>query len=236
MGALKTSDEETLWALVHAERAKLAADLADLDEDQWQHGTLCGEWTVEQVLAHLTAAASLNQRQWVRSMIAARFRPEVHNQRRLAEHLGATPAQTLQGFRAVITSSTAPSAHTAAYLGEVVVHAQDIRQPLGLPRPPGIDALIPVAEFFASRDFTVPSRTTMEGLQLRATDAPFAAGYGLLVTGPILALVMSIAGRTAYLDQLAGPGASMLQTRIRTSQGTAGRSGSPAGNISGRKK
>src|SRR5262249_50660315 len=115
-----------LWALVHAERAALAEDLAGLEAEQWRHGTLCGDWDVEQVVAHLTAAASLNQRQWLRSMLAARFRPDVHNQRRLAEHRGSTPAETLGRFRAVITSTTAPSHHTPAYLGEVVVHAQDI--------------------------------------------------------------------------------------------------------------
>ena len=70
-----------LWALAHAERAALAEDLAGLIPEQWQHATLCGRWDVEDVVAHLTAAASLNQRQWLRSMIGARFRPEVHNQR-----------------------------------------------------------------------------------------------------------------------------------------------------------
>jgi hypothetical protein len=92
-------------------------------------------------------------------MLGARFRPDVHNQRRLAEHYGSTPAETLDRFRAVITSTTAPSQHTPAYLGEVVVHAQDIRQPLGLARTPSIDALTPVADFFARRNFTVASRT-----------------------------------------------------------------------------
>lgn len=208
------STGEDLWALIHTERAKLAEDLDNLSGEQWQHGTLCTGWTVEQVLAHLTAAASTNQRQWMRSMISARFRPDVHNQRRVAEHLGFTPAQTLQGFRAVINSTTAPSAHTAAYLGEVLVHAQDIRQPLGLARTPAPEALDPVAEFFASRDFAVPSKTYAEGLQLRSTDSTFNAGYGFLVTGPVLALVMSMAGRAAYLDQLAGPGASTLRGRV----------------------
>ena len=108
-----------LWTLAHAERAALATDLAGLDAEQWRHDTLCGEWDVEQVVAHLTAAASLNQWQWLRSMLAARFRPDVHNQRRLAEHCGSTPAETLDRFRAVITSTTAPSSHTPAYLGEV---------------------------------------------------------------------------------------------------------------------
>ena len=54
------------------------------------------------------------------------------------------------------------------------MHAQDIRQPLGLRRSPSIDALTPVADFFARRNFTVASRTHVAGLQLRADDGPFA--------------------------------------------------------------
>ena len=84
-----------LWTLAHAERAALATDLAGLDAEVWRHDTLCGEWGVEQVVAHLTAAASLNQWRRLRSMLAARFRPDVHNQRRLAEHCGSTPDETL---------------------------------------------------------------------------------------------------------------------------------------------
>lgn len=69
------------------------------------------------------------------------------------------------------------------------MHAQDIRQPLGFPRTPSVEALTPVAEFFAGRDFTVASRTHVIGLQLRADDEPFATGTGPLVTGSTLALV-----------------------------------------------
>ncbi|PNI07163.1 hypothetical protein CXX84_17525 [Arthrobacter sp. AFG7.2] len=209
-----------LWALAHAERKALAEDLSNLSAEQWQQRTLCGQWNVEQVVAHLTAAASLNQWQWLRSILGARFRPDVHNQRRLAEHRGKTPEETLDRFRAVIRSTKAPSGHTPAYLGEVVVHAQDIRQPLGLPRAPSIEALTPVAGFFARRDFTVASRTHVAGLQVRADDGGFAAGTGPLVTGPTLALVMSMAGRESYLYQLHGPGAATLRSRL---QGTATR-------------
>jgi uncharacterized protein (TIGR03083 family) len=139
----------------------------------------------------------------------------VHNQRRLAEHCGSTPAETLDRFRAVITSTTAPSSHTPAYLGEVVVHAQDIRQPLGLARTPSVDALTPVASFFARRDFAVASRTHVAGLQLRADDGPFATGTGPLVTGSTLALVMSMAGRVPYLTELDGPGVPALRSRLQ---------------------
>jgi uncharacterized protein (TIGR03083 family) len=204
-----------LWALAHAERAALAEDLARIGADQWRHDTLCGGWDVEQVVAHLTAAASLNQWQWMRSMLGARFRPDVHNQRRLSEQTGATPAETLDRFRAVITSTTAPSLHTPAYLGEVVVHAQDIRQPLGLARAPSVDAMTPVADFFARRDFAVPSHSRVADLQLRADDGPFATGTGPLICGSTLALVMTMAGREAYLAELDGPGVPTLRSRIQ---------------------
>jgi uncharacterized protein (TIGR03083 family) len=132
----------------------------------------------------------------------------------MVEHRGDTPAETLERFRAIIGSTTAPSGHTPAYLGEVVVHAQDIRQPLGLPRIPTVDALTAVADFFARRNFTVPSRTTVAGLQLRADDGPSATGTGPLVAGTTLALVMSIAGRAPYVDQLDGPGVPTLRIRV----------------------
>ncbi len=103
------------------------------------------------------------------------------------------------------SSSIAPSAHTLAYLGEVAVHAQNIRHPLGLPHAPSIDALTPVAEFYARRNFTVAGRTHAEGLQLRADDEPFTTGTGPKVTGPTIALVMTMAGRAPYLADLRVP-------------------------------
>ena len=224
-GDTKSSRSNQLWALVHAERAALAEDLSGLKAEQWRRRTLCVQWDVEEVLAHLTAAASLNQWQWLRSMLGARFRPDVHNQRRLAEWRGETPAETLELFRTIIRSTTAPSGHTPAYLGEVVVHAQDIRRPLGLPRRPAVDALTPVAEFFARRDFTVASRTHVTGLELSANDGPFGAGSGPLVKGSTLALVMSMAGRETYLDELDGPGVSVLRSRIQGP--AAGNAGGP---------
>ena len=139
----------------------------------------------------------------------------MHNQRRLVEHRGSTPDETLDRFHAIIGSTTAPSGQTPAYLGEVVVHAQDIRQPLGMPRTPDVDALTPVADFFAGHDFALASRTAVAGLQLRADDGPFAAGSGPLVTGSTLALVMSMAGRAPYVDQLDGPGVPTLRARVQ---------------------
>ncbi len=206
---------ESLWALVHAERAALADDLAGLTAEQWAQPSLCGRWTVEEVVAHLTAAASIGRWRWLRSMAAARFDDGVHNDRRLAEHRGATPAETLERFRAIGTSTTGPTGDTGAWLGEIVVHGQDIRRPLGLERTPSIDAATEVARFFAKKDFTVASRTAIAGLRVEATDGEFATGDGPLVRGTTVALVMAMAGRQVYVDELSGPGVTTLQDRLR---------------------
>jgi uncharacterized protein (TIGR03083 family) len=203
-----------LWSLAHAERAALAEDLAELGDDQWAQRSLCGRWVVEEVVAHLTAAASIGPLRWVASMLGARFDADLHNARRLAEHRGRTPAETLERFRGTVTSTTAASGHTAAWLGEVVVHAQDIRRPLGVQRSPSIEAVTEVARFFSRRDFTVASRSAVAGLRLEATDGPFTTGEGPLVVGNTLALTMAMAGRRDYCDDLTGPGVPTLRDRL----------------------
>lgn len=203
-----------IWAATHRARRDPADDLAGLDEAQWRHPTLCGEWDVEHVVAHLTAVASVGRWAWLRSIAASGFRPAVHNDRRLREHLGSGPGETLANFRAVVDSTMAPTGDLPAYLGEVLVHAEDIRVPLGLPGRVEVDAATEVARFYAGRDFAVNSKTTAAGLRLHATDGPFEAGSGPEVAGPTLALVMVMAGRGSHLDQLTGDGVTTLAERV----------------------
>jgi uncharacterized protein (TIGR03083 family) len=203
----------SIWPLVHAERAALAEDLAALDDAQQAHPSLCERWVTEDVVAHLTAAASIGPLRWVASVLGARFDFDLHNDRRLAEYRGATPAETLERFRRIVTSTTSAPGPTAAWLGEVVVHAQDIRRPLGLVRMPSVGAVTEVARFYVRRNFAVPSRSAIEGLRVEATDGPFASGTGPLVSGTTLALTMAMAGRRTYCDDLSGPGVSILRAR-----------------------
>jgi uncharacterized protein (TIGR03083 family) len=203
----------SLWPLVHAERAALVEDLAALDDAQWAHPSLCEGWVIEDVVAHLTAAASIGPVRWFASVLGARFDFDLHNDRRLAEYRGATPAETLERFRHIVTSNTSAPGPTAASLGEVVVHGQDIRRPLGLVRMPPVGTVTEVARFYARRNFAVASRTAIEGLRVEATDGPFATGTGPLVSGTTLALTMAMAGRPAYCDDLSGSGVPILLAR-----------------------
>lgn len=209
-----TDTREALQGLIRAARADLAEDLDGLTAAQWARPSLCAAWTVEETVVHLTAAARMTPARWILSMLGAGFRADVHNRRRLDEHRGATPAETLARFRAAVPLTSAPSGHTAAWLGEVVVHGQDVRRPLGLTRTPAIEATTAVAEFFAARNFAVNSRSVAEGLRLEATDGPFTSGHGPSVRGSTEALVMVLAGRRACLDELTGDGVPTIRERI----------------------
>ena len=211
---LTTADEH--WSTIRAERVRLLGDLSTLTTDQWSDQTLCARWSVQDVVAHLTAGASLGRWAWLRSIVGARFRTDVHNERRLAAHRGPTPAQTLKGFQAVVDSRVAPTGDLWAWLGEVVVHGADIREPLGISTVPDVDAVVTVAEGFVRRDFAVSSRSTAKGLCLVATDSAFRAGDGPVVEGVTLDLVLAMAGRPAALPRLRGEGVPVLAERIAT--------------------
>jgi len=156
---------ERYWAAIRDERARLLADLEALPARAWSAPTLCGDWSVEDVVAHLTAGASTGRWAWLRSIVAARFDTDRHNARRLAEHRGPTPSDTLAGFRSVVDARVAPTGDLWAWLGEVVVHGTDIREPLGVRGAPSPEAVEAVAAGYVSRDFAVASRTVASGVR-----------------------------------------------------------------------
>ncbi|MDA3629714.1 maleylpyruvate isomerase family mycothiol-dependent enzyme [Saccharopolyspora oryzae] len=201
-----------LWSLVEAERAALAADLSELDEE-WTTPSLCDGLTVREVLAHITAGATLNPVRWLAGVIRCRFDFDAQVAMRLAEQMGADGAETLERFRRAIPSRTKPPIPVVSMLGEVIVHGEDIRRPLGIHRDHPIAAITQVAEHYASTDLVVLAKGRIGGLRLVADDGPFSTGEGKLVTGSTLALTMAMVGRTAYCDDLEGEGVAALRAR-----------------------
>jgi uncharacterized protein (TIGR03083 family) len=70
---MNTSRDGDVWAMVHAERAALVADLAGLSDEQWAAPSLCTGLSVREVVAHLTASASLGPFRWLAGVIRCRF-------------------------------------------------------------------------------------------------------------------------------------------------------------------
>jgi uncharacterized protein (TIGR03083 family) len=201
-----------LWRMIHAERAALADDLAELGDQQWETQSLCEELTVRQVLAHLTAGASLSWSRWMAGVIKCRFDFDKQVAMRLAERMGRTPAETLELFKSSV-SSTSRVIPLKALLGETIVHGEDIRHPLGVKRAYPIETTTLLAEYYRQSDFVVVAKKRVADLHLVAEDGPFTAGTGPMVTGTTLALTMAMTGRAAYCDQLQGDGVTLLRER-----------------------
>ncbi|MGO3072367.1 MAG: maleylpyruvate isomerase family mycothiol-dependent enzyme [Brevibacterium linens] len=207
-------NETEYWDLIHTERARLADLLSTLEPEQWALATLCADWTVEQVVAHLSVAANTGRWAWIRSIVRAGFDPAKHNARLLERSLGGSPEGTLAKFHSSISLTIAPTKDFPAFLGEVIVHGQDIARPLELDLIPDAEATVEVARYFASKDFAVNSKTLVKGVRLSAVDADFESGSGPQVAGRLLDLVMAMAGRPEALADLTGSGVAELRRRM----------------------
>ena len=205
--------EANPWDAIHHERAALARDLADLNDEQWQTRSLCGDWTVEQVLGHMTAAAATNPGKWFVRFARTGFRFNTLINNDIATQTAGGPAHTLVRFRAIEDSNGHPPGPVDSWLGETMVHAEDIRRPLGIAHDYPVDALTRLADFYTGSNLLIGAKKRVAGLTLRTTDADWSTGSGPEVAGPAIAIVMAMTGRTVAYDELTGGGVDTLRAR-----------------------
>lgn len=203
-----------IWAMIHAERGALAADLAGLTDEQWSTPSLCRGWSVRDVLAHMTATAKMTPFTFFARLAGSRLRFHDMSAKNVARETAGTPADTLAAFRDTLTSRRHPPGPTTTWLGETVLHAEDIRRPLGIRHDYPIPALVRLAEFYKGSNLLLHSKRRISGVRLRATDADWSTGSGPEVTGPLLSLLLGMTGRTSALDDLSGEGLQTLRSRM----------------------
>src|SRR6266704_3066987 len=97
-----------IWPTVHAERKALADDLRNLGTEDWARPSLCGNWTVRDVLAHMTSGAKLTPPAFYGKMIGSGFSFDKVQEKGVAANRGASPADTLANFESVVTSVKHP--------------------------------------------------------------------------------------------------------------------------------
>lgn len=201
-----------VWSEVAAERAELVGLLEGLSDDEWDASTLCEGWSVRHVVAHLTPS-NISVRKMLTGMIAAGFNMNRYIAKEALDHGSAAPKELLERFRADVSSrKTPPSAR--AHLGDVFMHQQDLRRPLGRPRDITVARAIFIADQMKGRGFPLPAKQRIKGVRLEATDADWSHGEGPTVRGPLEALVMTMGGRGAALDDLEGEGVETLRSRL----------------------
>ncbi len=201
-----------VWALVHAERAALVADLERLDDDQWDRPSLCDGWTVHDVAAHLVDTWRTTRVSFVAGLAWARFDFDRQNARGVERWRGATPEQTLQRLRAAATRRSTPPGPLDSRLVEEVVHGEDVRRPLGLRRGYEREAVERALRLqLRTPAFFGGAKELLRRCRVVAEDADVAVGDGPEVRGSSLSLLLAVTGRPA--PDLAGPGVSVLTQR-----------------------
>jgi uncharacterized protein (TIGR03083 family) len=200
------------WDAIAAERTSLAGDLDELTTAQWETQSLCGEWTVRQLVGHLVVVHTTSIPKFAIEMAKARGSFDRANST-LAKREGERPATELAADlrRHAGSRFKPPGFGSDASLTDILIHGRDIRIPLELPEhranEPWRYALDLLVSSKGARAFGPKGRPP---LRLVATDLEWQHGEGDEVTGEAADLALALSGRTARLDSLSGPGADAI--------------------------
>jgi uncharacterized protein (TIGR03083 family) len=205
-----------IWTTIADERGGLADDLAGLTASQWETRSLCTQWSIRELVAHMSTTASMTPPKFFLGMAQAGFNFDKFANNGVAKHLGPDATATLNQFRGLRDSTSAPPGPKISWLGEAVVHGEDVRRPLGISHTYPSDVVRQVIDFYKGSNLIVGSKKRVAGLALSATDDDWQHGTGdpaAMVEGPLLSLLLAMTGRGAACDDLNGPGVPILLSR-----------------------
>ena len=204
---------ESPWPTIHAERQTLIDDLRSLDQRTWDSASLCQGWSVRDVFGHITATARMTPSAFAAAMAKAGFRFNRMNDNNIARETAGTTQEQIAALSGLVNASTSPPGPIDAMLGEILVHSEDIRRPLGIAHDYPVAAVTRAADFFARSNLLIGGKRRVADVTLTATDTDWAHGSGPEVTGPALSLLLAVTGRTTVLDDLGGPGVDLLRAQ-----------------------
>jgi uncharacterized protein (TIGR03083 family) len=200
-----------------AERLHVADLLSGLTVEQLRQPTLCAQWSVHDVAAHLVSYLRLGRPKLYLAIAATAADFDSFN-KWLTRRIAARPTEVLvdQLRRWSTSRMSIPRSGYDPVLADIVLHDLDIRRPLGLSRAPHEDRLRVTFNHLTRRPspgFAMHDR--LRGLRFVATDTGWTSGDGPLVSGPAEDVLLAIAGRTAALDTVEGDGVAVLGERLR---------------------
>ncbi|GAA2786194.1 maleylpyruvate isomerase family mycothiol-dependent enzyme [Crossiella cryophila] len=211
---MPANDPASILAMARAERVDFLAFLRTLPAEQWEAPTLCGQWRVREVVAHVISYDDLTFGKVLAQFARGRFSLDRANAIGLTDFRSLSPAELLDAFERHVQ----PRGLTASFGGGMValldglIHHQDIRRALDLPRAVPADRLLRALRL-ARKAPPLHARRRSKGLRLVAEDVDWSAGEGAEVRGAGEALLMAMAGRRVPAAELTGPGAPVLLAR-----------------------
>jgi uncharacterized protein (TIGR03083 family) len=211
-------DRDERWTVIADQRRALAELVAGLDEREWERPSLCAQWRVKDVVAHL---ALTPQSPGILRVLALGLRArgdfDAVNRDLAIAHADRSPTELVAELRGLADSRRKPAITTLDnLLFDTLVHIQDVAVPLGLTATMPLDAAREGAERVWQMGWPFWARRRLRGVRLTATDADWTAGEGAEIRGPVQALLLLLTGRTeAALPLLDGPGIERLPDLAR---------------------
>jgi uncharacterized protein (TIGR03083 family) len=165
-------------------------------------------------VAHVFSYDTLSNAALVRRFLAGRFNGDRVN----ALGVAAYASHATDELLALVKENLQPRGLPAGFGGRIaltdgLIHHQDIRRALDLPREVPFDRLRAALQFAPTAP-PIHARKRIRGLSFVATDLDWRRGTGPAVEGSGEALLMAIAGRTAALPELSGPGVQAFAARM----------------------
>lgn len=203
-----------VWPAIHVERQALLDDVAALSDEQWRTPSLCAGWTVKQVFGHVVATAQMTVPKFFLGMAGAGFNFTRFIEKNADAFSAPPPAQMIATLRGWQHRTNHPPGPNDTWLGEAIVHAEDIRRPLGIRRDYPVDAVTQVADSYKGSNLVIGARDRIAGVTLRATDTDWSHGSGPEAAGRAIDLLLAMTGRPVGLDGLSGDGVEVLRSRL----------------------
>lgn len=202
------------WDMIRDERATFVDALAALPADAWDKPSLVAGWTVRDVVAHMIATAQMTPPKFFAGMVGTGFKFNAFAEKNIARvRAGQSDAQLVDIYRSLVDARKAPPGPVTSWLGETVVHGEDVFRALGGYREHPVEHVSAVADFYRGSNLLIGAKKRIDGVTLQAIDTDWSHGTGPQATGPAIAIVMAMCGRKAALDDLSGPGVEVLRGR-----------------------
>jgi uncharacterized protein (TIGR03083 family) len=191
-----------VWATVADERVALSDALRDVEPEAWWRPSLCGGWTVQDVVAHLVVLAEAPA-PWRFILRGALVDPRPNKSvDKMARRLSAAASTEELAARLAAAKDgrfVVPGMPPTVALGEVLVHRADISEVAGLPRHAPDDALRAALEAELKLWFAFGVSRSMRRHRFVATDGEWSIG---LADAPVVAapgeeLLRIVTGRRA---------------------------------------
>jgi uncharacterized protein (TIGR03083 family) len=209
-------DVRAIFAASASQRLAFAELLEGLTPDQLAAQSLCGQWDVATVGAHLGAAITTKIPAFALALLRHGMSFDRANDATARNAAKRGVPATIGTIRDNANSRfVPPGTGPRAPLTDVVVHTGDIARPLGLPHDAPADTVRTMLEFLSGpRTVGFIARGSTAGLAFVADDLEITVGSGEELHGRGIDLAMAMCGRTHALADLSGPGVEVLQARL----------------------